>query len=213
MHELVHTVRQHPALFTEIYEERFINNIYFDSYDLKSYCDNVDGLSRRIKIRIRWYGDLFGHVKDPHLELKIKNELLGRKETFKVEDFKLDDDFSFQTIYDALEKTEFKGAFAEELEYSLKVLKPTLLNRYKRRYFRSACGNFRITIDSDMCFYDLKPLYNNFLNMVSDKDNLILELKYDQEHSKEAHKITSLFPFRMTKSSKYVSGMEKISFT
>ena len=50
---------------------------------------------------------------------------------------------------------------------------------------------------------------NTFLNSYFDNASVILELKYDQEHDFGASHITSSFPFRITKSSKYVSGVEK----
>ena len=65
-------VKLHPAIFREIYHERTVNNLYFDSYEMKSYLDNVSGNSQRAKVRIRWYGDLFGIIEKPVLEVKIK---------------------------------------------------------------------------------------------------------------------------------------------
>jgi len=56
-YEIQHIVCNHPYAFTEIYTERNVNNIYFDSSFLTNYYDNVDGLSNRIKVRIRWYGE------------------------------------------------------------------------------------------------------------------------------------------------------------
>ena len=65
-------VKTHPAIFSEIYQLRNVNNMYFDSFRLVNYSDNVDGSSDRIKIRIRWYGELFGKIKNPVLEIKEK---------------------------------------------------------------------------------------------------------------------------------------------
>ena len=58
--ELGLIVKSHPALFSEIHQGRYVNNIYFDSANLDHYFDNVDGVSRRGKIRVRWYGDMEG---------------------------------------------------------------------------------------------------------------------------------------------------------
>ena len=70
--EIKSTIKHHPYMFSEIYHQRHINNIYFDTINLNNLSANVDGFSNRIKIRIRWYGDLFGRIKKPVLELKIK---------------------------------------------------------------------------------------------------------------------------------------------
>ena len=47
-------VKQNPACFSEIYNTRKVNNIYFDTLALSAYTDNIDGNSSRVKFRIRW---------------------------------------------------------------------------------------------------------------------------------------------------------------
>ena len=42
--------------FREEYENRTVNNIYFDTISYDSYKSNIFGDSSRIKIRYRWYG-------------------------------------------------------------------------------------------------------------------------------------------------------------
>ena len=65
-------VKLNTAMFSEIFSERLVNNIYFDSENLKNYYANIYGDMERKKIRIRWYGSLFDYVDKPVLELKIK---------------------------------------------------------------------------------------------------------------------------------------------
>jgi len=45
--------------FLEVFNERKINNLYYDSINFNSILDNIDGLSNRKKFRVRWYGDTF----------------------------------------------------------------------------------------------------------------------------------------------------------
>ena len=33
----------HPIIFSEIYHERFVNNIYFDTESFRTYFDNIHG--------------------------------------------------------------------------------------------------------------------------------------------------------------------------
>ena len=40
-----------------------------------------------------------------------------------------------------------------------------------------------------------------------------MELKYDTEHDMEANTISGFFPFRMTKNSKYVNGVDHLDPT
>ena len=90
------------------------------------------------------------------------------------------------------------------------TLIPTLLNRYSRIYFQSCDKNYRVTIDSEQSFHLINRNDNTFLDYYNDSDSTILELKYSDECDDEAHHISSKFPFRLTKSSKYVSGLQKI---
>ena len=76
-YKVEHAVKMHPAVFTELFHQRDVNNIYFDTFTLTNFFKSVDGQSHRIKVRIRWYGELYGEIKKPVLELKIKNGLLG----------------------------------------------------------------------------------------------------------------------------------------
>lgn len=199
-------VRLHPSMFSEIYHQRFVNNIYFDSFNLKNFFDNIDGNNHRIKFRIRWYGNLFSYIEKPVLELKIKKGFLGRKEIYPLPSFKLDNNFNTNTIFHVIDKSNIDKL----VKMKIKSLRPMLLNRFNRKYFQSFNKRFRITIDSGQYFYHIGNIHNFFLNKIPEDINTILELKYDQEFDSCAHLITNFFPFRPTKSSKYVNGIEKI---
>ena len=38
--KIEHYIKLHPKIFSEIYHERYVNNIYFDSLQLQNYFDN-----------------------------------------------------------------------------------------------------------------------------------------------------------------------------
>ena len=50
---------RHRALFGEPYPPRYVNNIYLDTYEFDNYGDNLMGATERLKVRVRWYHDLF----------------------------------------------------------------------------------------------------------------------------------------------------------
>ena len=60
-------VRRHPSMFCETYPPRYVNNLYLDTLGMRHYVDNLNGTPERRKVRIRWYGDLFGDVEAPVL--------------------------------------------------------------------------------------------------------------------------------------------------
>lgn len=204
--EIESIVQLHPAMFSEIYHRRYINNIYLDTNDFSNYVDSIDGLACRVKVRIRWYKELFGTVEKPVLEMKIKKGLLGRKVSYPIRPFLFDDNFSSECILKTFRESEIPDLIKTKIFF----LKPVLLNRYNRRYFQSADGNYRITIDDSLVFYRYNNLKNSFLNKVADRNNTILEIKYDNGNESEAKKITNFFPFRINRISKYLDGIEKL---
>ncbi|MBN2412864.1 polyphosphate polymerase domain-containing protein [candidate division KSB1 bacterium] len=197
-------VKMNPAFFSEIYYQRWVNNIYFDTLNFNNYYDNTEGVTNRIKIRVRWYGDLFGFIEKPTLELKIKNGLVNKKISIPVKPFHLNQDTSLTDILNCINEVK------ESLTIDFRSLYPSLLNRYSRKYYQSGDGHYRITIDSDLHFYEINKQNNSFLNKSVDKNSVILELKYDQQYDARAARIASKFPFRNTKSSKYVNGVHKV---
>jgi len=203
---LRHMIALHPAMFSEIYHQRYINNIYFDTPDFKSLHDNLAGVSQRIKYRIRWYGDMFQDIKTPVLELKIKSGLLGYKRSFKLAPFSMNINFDFSDVIQAVKKSDLPL----DVYTNFMQLQPALLNRYRRKYYQEKRQLFRVTVDENLNYYQIKKTNNLFLNAHHDRDKLVFELKYNEENDKKASEIMNSFPFRATKSSKYVMGMDFI---
>jgi len=190
--------------FSEIYRERFINNIYFDTPILTSYFDNIEGHYNKKKTRVRWYGDLLGEIENSNLELKIKRGDLGQKKTYPLKSFRFNIGCDYKYLANLLIEVDFGN------ELKTKGLRPTLVNRYKRKYFQSSNKKFRITLDTDLSYYSVANRKISLLQNYHDKHNVILELKYSEEMQKAANRITNFLPFRMTKSSKYVMGIERV---
>ena len=205
-HEVESIVRLHHAMFSETYPERFVNNIYFDDIRASSYFESASGLGRRVKVRVRWYGDLFQYIAEPCLELKTKYDLLGSKMRYPLKPFPLDRKYTREVQQRVFAESGLPPLLTEELG----ALSFAVTNRYRRKYFESADRNFRITIDWDVQFLRLDSTDNLFAQQSVDHEHTILELKYSQECDQEARQITNRFPFRMTKSSKYVAGMERL---
>lgn len=206
--EVEQIIKYHPACFREVHHQRTVNNIYFDSLAYDSYYRNVEGDTNRTKARIRWYGKLFGEIENAVLEFKIKKALLGRKEYYSLNPFCLDEDFSKQQIIRALNSDKIPW----NIHDLILSLHPSLLNSYSRKYFLSADKQFRLTIDKDQVFYGISYNNNTFLNKVKNTRAVVLELKYDVSLEQEANEISSKFPFKMTKNSKYLQGLERVLF-
>jgi SPX domain protein involved in polyphosphate accumulation len=204
--EVEQLIKINSACFSEVFHQRNINNIYFDTLGLNHYYDNVEGSSNRLKVRIRWYGNLFGTIDRPVLEYKIKKGLLGKKKSYLL------NSFLFDTAFDRTQllKATNENAVPKQIQEELLALKPTLLNSYTRKYFLSADKKFRITIDHHLRYFGIGPMHNTFSNKNADHRTTVLELKYDAASETEAKEISTQFPFALTKSSKYLQGLERI---
>jgi|TARA_B100001971_G_C18263130_1_gene589044 hypothetical protein len=202
--EIENCIYTNPGMFFEIYEDRFVNNIYLDTIELASFKDNLSGIMDRIKFRIRWYGDLHGLVRNPNLELKIKTGFVGDKNIYHLKPF----EFKLGSCFNEILKNLLKSDIPNNIEQRLKFLMPVIVNRYRRKYFSSFDRKYRITVDTNQSFCGVSGN-----NIVSSKNNntcdfnTILELKYNVQHETNARYITNHFPFRMTKSSKYVNAI------
>ncbi len=199
-------VRGHPLMFTKPFPPRYVNNIYFDTASFKNYRDNVIGAMQRQKYRIRWYGDQFGLIEKPVLEIKIKEGLAGAKKYFPLVPFTLDKEFSEKSIRQLVDQSDIPLMMKESLRHFV----PTLLNQYLRIYYLSADRKFRLTLDNNLKYTRISKYQNHFMRRVTDNRKVVMEVKYDVEYDTEFSRISDFFPFRMTKNSKYVDGVDNL---
>lgn len=198
-------VKSHPSAFSELFHERNINNIYLDTPNLTYFQDNVVGKSRRKKVRIRWYGELYGRIEKPVLEFKFKAGAVGEKLSFRIKAFTLDENFSQNTLLESFAASDLPDWVREDIL----PLEPHLLNRYTRKYFLSFDKKFRTTIDNQLIYLDISRRNNSFIKKSVNEKDIIVELKYNFKYDDLANSVSGNFPFRMTKSSKYVNGVEQ----
>ena len=201
--EILYYIKHHPAFFKPIFKPRQINNVYFDTQQLQYYKANKIGIAERKKIRIRWYGTHLGIAQKPQLEIKLKSGLVGDKLVFPLPAFELprqlSADFFIQLVT--------AGRIPNPIMYEMQLLQPVLINTYQRSYFQSIDKKFRLTLDEDMTFY--RP--NNWQKWPlksRDLPTFILELKYVLAADKDAAVIFQHWPYRLSKNSKYVNGID-----
>jgi SPX domain protein involved in polyphosphate accumulation len=193
--------------FTEIYSERTVNNIYLDTFDYKNYYDNINGVMSRVKERIRWYGDKT-NAHSPILEYKIKEGYLGSKEYFSMPDLCIDDTFEYNNYLGKVEEYIDNDDNNIDMLNKINAKIPTLNNSYNRRYFLSADGRYRITIDKDICFTSIGYTYTHPVQYTS--QNIVVELKYEKEDISGASTIIQDLGFRIINNSKYITGIQTV---
>jgi len=197
-------VRRHPALFLEAYPPRYVNNLYLDTPWMGHYQDNLDGAPERTKVRVRWYHALEGRAEGPVLEFKIKRGWVGWKESYPFPELHVGADLSAARLRARVDESDLPPAVRERLA----GLRPALVNRYRREYYATPDGSFRVTIDDELTYYAVRLLAGGLHARAVDHGVVIVELKYDRAHERQAERVASRFPFRLTRSSKYVRGVE-----
>jgi hypothetical protein len=138
------------------------------------------------------------------LEFKIKQGLLGTKESFPLKPFALDKTFSQYTLRRLLLESDLPAAIRSRLG----GLQPALLNSYPRGYYQSVDRRFRLTWDSTLEFFRLGCGPLQLLGKAAYCPFQVLELKYDTAHAADAAEVAGHLPFRMTRISKYVFGVD-----
>ena len=204
--EVIAIVRRHPSAFRETYPSRTVNNVYLDSKTLQAYYDHIHGIARRVKHRVRWYGPFDGEIGKPVLERKYKQGLVGGKAADALCAFEVNG----QPLRSCLEAALEKSVLPDRLRESLRQLEPCLINRYRRHYFVSADGRFRLTVDSDLRFGKANGSHPRLTATASITPLTVIELKFELQHAEQATQVTNALPFSLTRCSKYVLGMQRI---
>lgn len=202
--EIEHFIKINPLMFSERFYIRKVNSIYLDTMNLDNYHEHIAGINQRVKIRIRWYGDTFGIIKKPVLELKIRNNELGIKKSYPLKTFNFNEKFSKEKLKESFVNSDIPEFLKEEL----KMCVPVLLISYKRKYFVSIDGKHRITLDFNQVFYNLSSNNNRFNEKIKDEESYILEIKSGLKDYSEAIEIGQYLPFRLTANSKYCTGID-----
>ena len=202
-------VRSHPMMFHSPYPPRQINSLYLDTADMENYYDNVAGAETRRKVRLRWYGPLRGPLAQPMLEIKVKHGLIGKKLSYALAPLVLDEHFCNRILQEAADRSKLPTVVRDDL----RTMSPVLLNCYQRSYHATHDGRFRVTVDCRQVFWKINGVIANTLHHRQRNDrDVIVELKYGLEQEGQADRAASYFPFRVTRNSKYVQGIERVFF-
>lgn len=188
------------GLFRPIFYPRRVWSMYFDTFNLDYYQQNELGSRQRKKVRVRWY-EHDNQVSPVQLEVKIRDGEVSRKVVYKLKEKVTS--LSIATLKNKL--SEWLKMVAEESN----TLKPVVVNSYLRQYFKSGRYQSRVTIDSDLQFQSIRDWQEN--RLIKRLGATILEVKYSLEQDEGFDQLVRDLPLRITKSSKYMMGMQLCS--
>ncbi len=204
LQEVVALVHRHPAGFSAAYPPRAVNNIYLDTPGLSAYHEHVSGAAERSKTRLRWYGSWKDGSRLATLELKLKSGLLSGKRAQPLGEFSLAEASPQVALESALDRAHLP----ELARASLRQLRPSLCNRYRRHYFLSADRRFRLTLDTELQFG--RPESTLLPSAWAALPLIVLELKFDPQYADHVSVVTNYWLFRLARCSKYVLGVSHL---
>lgn len=181
------------------FPDREIHSVYLDTADLDDYQDNIAGISKRGKTRLRWYND---ERKKMVLELKNKQGRLANKLVIQLENSLAEWPFDRAVCNRLLRSHARSRAISREL-----CLFPCLHVQYQRAYYEIATG-IRMTCDTDIFYQRLYPVRTEYVKR--SVVDVVIEFKYAPEDSKEVRRLLSGMPGRVFRHSKYVVGIDTV---
>tara|TARA_B110000444_G_C18574092_1_gene470817 strand:+ start:15 stop:668 length:654 start_codon:yes stop_codon:yes gene_type:complete len=150
--------------FSKVYPDRVINSIYLDTLNFDFAKDNINGISERKKIRIRWYNDEINKI---YLEEKNKRNFFIWKNISKLD--------IFTSEKNLLKDLKIFLNNSKNMKYNNYNYNFILKTNYKRNYWLSANGKIRATIDTEI---NASPAYNK--SKIVCLPETILEFKFSQ---------------------------------
>ena len=195
---LINSLVRSKLFFRYQFPKRKVNSIYFDDNYYSSIIENLDGINKKTKLRLRWYGDK-SRIIDPKFEFKNKIGFITKKKQIKVEEF---NSLDFPKV---LNLKKIQNIINEKYFYKKKIY-PIISTHYEREYLISADNLIRATVDFNLESIHLKnfsqiKLNKNFSNII------ILEIKYPINLDSLLRKKLNNITLRLSKNSKYVNSV------
>ena len=177
--------------FTKYFVPREISSIYLDTLNFDFAKDNINGVSKRKKIRFRWYNDDYSKI---YLEEKNKQNFFVKKNISKAIDFATKKDLVQNLKKYLLNLDKIHNNF--NYQFILKT-------NYLRSYWISNDKKIRATIDTNL---NASPINN--LSRRLELNETILELKFSPSNEKFFRNlfIKNNFNLRSKKYSKYLQS-------
>jgi hypothetical protein len=200
-------LKLHTLGFHEAFPIRTVNNVYFDTFELSAFGENLAGVSERTKVRYRWYGE----SQEPapgRLEIKQKRNQYGWKQIYKVPESPWSPGSNWLDIRHSIAS---QGGQEAGIWLDQNPL-PVMINRYVRRYYLSACQRIRITLDFDQQVWDQrKNPYPDFSLEANLPETFVVECKCDRKERDLASSVLIGMPIRVARHSKYMNAVDAIT--
>lgn len=185
------------------YDSRIVNSIYYDDDANSSVSDNISGISKRQKFRVRWYGSDI--AEKPTLEIKTRVNKTGLKMNI---DFP-EENNAIQTLGLLEIGNIFELALRKQFPNFSLNLNPKIQVRYGREYYEDSRG-LRITIDQNINFCDVSRADKPFSGVTIPYSQNVIEFKFMADSYPMVCDLLRITNFLPKRHSKYLIGLAKI---
>jgi len=200
-------LRLHGAGMRTLYPTRIVQSIYFDTTFGRAVQENLAGISRRTKLRFRWYG-ADAEAVEGVFERKLRENTLGSKDVVPVEG---------RIRVEGAERRAFLRAVAAGLPAGARARllqghEPAQWIRYRRDYLTTADGKVRVTLDRDLRAFDQRlrrRLSSRF--PTATPRLLVIEAKCTVDAYDEARRLVSSLSIPVDRCSKFVLASDRVS--
>lgn len=182
-----------------------VRSIYYDSIFLDAFYEKVDGISDRIKFRIRSYAETMEEGQVLRAEMKVRKGAITEKHGSFISNTE------YLTFMRTRHWPEVRDPVMAEFEryVHLKTLSPMLLTQYRREGYRSRSREeIRITFD-----HQVKSAHSNSLFPASPAFHehhyglIVLEIKCIKQQPDWLRHLVQQHGLRIMANSKFVQGM------
>jgi len=194
IHSLLSGIYRSNFNFSEAFPLRQVNSIYFDDTEYSSIYQNLDGVTEKKKLRVRWYGDK-KIIIDPVIEIKSKKGFIVKKKTIKI-------DMIEALPLNLTSINKIKKMISKKIRGTESLI-PIITTHYERYYFISANLGVRATVDKNLSSLMLHK-YCNY-KIFKNFNYKVLEIKYGLDYDRYVRSKLTSINSRLSKSSKYVA--------
>jgi hypothetical protein len=202
---LLMILRMDPAGLRPLFPTRRVQSVYLDTPCGRALQENLAGVSRREKVRVRWYGDEASGVAAV-LERKVRENSLGWKETLRLAE-PLDVEGVRRTDFvrrlRALATPEWRADLDRGLE-------PVQWITYLRDYMRTADGRVRVTLDRRLAAADQRLAFRLSRKRATPLPRVaVVEAKCAAADLDAAQELLSRLPLFVDRCSKFVLASDR----
>jgi hypothetical protein len=187
-------------------EVSIVHSVYFDDPQLSTCRANLDGLGKRIKVRLRWY-DTPRPEEEFYFEIKWRENRVTGKHRFQVRAAEPIGRLSYRTIL-----ANLSAALPERCRGALtRYCEPTVLVQYRREHFVSHDRALRATVDYDVRYYD--QIGKQFISASFGRRHeglVVLEGKTPVGRERDLRTLLNPLGARIGRCSKYVYGCQML---